>query len=143
MAFSTLQVSLLSYKSDKARREAENTRLSLEKSLAVADQADVRDIKAQKEAEAKQEYRAFFEGDEELQEKYKDYTEIPDFEDAMDKIAAEAQSQIDELTFWETQKDAQIATNSAVIEEDNAWIESLKSMITSNIQNDFNFGLNS
>ena len=78
-----------------------------------------------------------------LQESYLNYTEIPDFEEQIDKIVAEFQEQLDELTAWETTIDAQITTNSAELQEENAYYDSLKSMLTSNIQEDFNFGLNS
>ena len=37
--------------------------------------------------------------------------------------------------------DNQITTNSAELEEINAWIESLKRMLSSNIQDDFDYGL--
>ena len=49
---------------------------------------------------------------------------------------------MDELTAWETQVDAQITTDSAELEEVNAYMESLKSMLSSNIQEDFNYSLN-
>ena len=57
-------------------------------------------------------------------------------------MSAEFQDQLDALTAWETEIDSQITTNSAELEEVNAYIESYKQMLTSNIQEDFNFGLN-
>ena len=72
---------------------------------------------------------------------YLDYTKIEDFEDQIDRITAEFQDQLDELTAWETAIDAQITTDSAELEEINAYIESYKSMLSTNIQNDFNYGL--
>ena len=68
---------------------------------------------------------------------------VDDFEEEIDKITAKFQDQLDELTAWETQLDAQITTNSAELEEVNAYLESYKQMLSSNIQEDFNFGLNS
>ena len=50
---------------------------------------------------------------------------------------------MDELSTWETQLDAQITTASAELEEINAYTESMKSMLSSNIQEDFNYGLGS
>ena len=80
---------------------------------------------------------------QELQEKYLDYTKIPDFEDQINRITAEFQEKIDELTAWETIIDSQITTASAEYEEVKANMESVKSMLSTNIQEDFNFGLNS
>ena len=79
---------------------------------------------------------------ETLQEQYTDYTEMPDFEAEIDKLTAKYQDQFDELTAWETAIDAQITTASAELEEVNAYMESIKSMLSSNIQEDFNYGLN-
>ena len=87
-------------------------------------------------------YKEIFEGDETLQEQYTDYTEMPDFEAEIDKLTAKYQDQFDELTAWETAIDAQITTASAELEEVNAYMESIKSMLSSNIQEDFNYGLN-
>ena len=84
----------------------------------------------------------YFENLAKLQEEYLDYTEIPDFEEEIDRITAEFQDQLDELTAWETVIDEQITTNSAELEEVNAYLESYKSMLSTNIQEDFNFGLN-
>ena len=77
------------------------------------------------------------------QDLYIDYTQIPSFEEEMDKIAAQYSDEMAELTAWETQLDAQITTDSAELEEINAYIESNKSMLQSNIQDDFNYGGNS
>ena len=43
---------------------------------------------------------------------------------------------------WETEIDAQITTNSAELEEVKVYLESYKQMLSSNVQEDFNFGLN-
>ena len=50
------------------------------------------------------------------------------------------QENLDDLTAWETAIDAHITTNSAELEEINAYIESYKSMLSTNIQEDFNYG---
>ena len=86
-------------------------------------------------------FKNLYEGDEALQEQYLDYTEIPDFEEEIDRITAKFQDQLDELTAWETAIDAQITTNSAELEEVEAYMSSYKEMLSSNIQEDYNFGL--
>ena len=67
---------------------------------------------------------------------------IADFEAELDKLTAKYQDEFDQLTAWETNIDTQITTDSAELEEVNAYMESLKSMLSSNIQEDFNYGLN-
>ena len=142
MAIANLHETLLSYTLRKNQLNLEISELQTQKTLAAYSQADVRSIRAQDEQEIRDFYKALYEGDEEYKGKYKDYTQIPDFEAEMDKIAAIYQDQLDELTAWETQIDAQITTNSAELEEVNAYMESMKSMLSSNIQEDFKFGLN-
>ena len=66
---------------------------------------------------------------------------MPDFEIELDKLTAKYQDEFDALTAWETAIDAQITTASTELEEVNAYMESIKSMLTSNIQDDFNYGL--
>ncbi len=142
MAIANLHETLLSYTLRKNQLNLEISEYQTQKTLAAYSQADVRSIRAQDEQEIRDFYKALYEGDEEYKGKYKDYTQIPDFEAEMDKIAAIYQDQLDELTAWETQIDAQITTNSAELEEVNAYMESMKSMLSSNIQEDFKFGLN-
>ena len=88
-------------------------------------------------------FKNLYENDPELQAKYKSYTEIEEFEEEIDKIVAKYQDELDQLTAWETSIDAQITTDSAEIEEVKAYMDTLKSMLSSNIQEDFNFGLGS
>ena len=87
-------------------------------------------------------YKDQFDADAALQEKYTDYTEMPDFEAELDKLTAKYHDEFDQLTAWETNIDTQITTNSAELEEVNAYMESIKSMLSSNIQEDFNYSLN-
>ena len=120
----------------------EITQLQSQKSLATASQSDLTSLQTHEKASIRDYFKNLYENDEALQEKYTDYTEIPDFEEEIDKITAKFQDQLDEITAWETQLDAQITTNSAELEEVNAYLESYKQMLSSNIQEDFNFGLN-
>ncbi len=143
MAIANLHETLLFYTQNKARLIDEMDRLQHERTNALYSQGDVRSIKAQDEQEIKNFYKALYDDSEEYQGKYKDYTEIPDFEDEIEKINAKYQEQLEQLTAWETQLEAQITTNSAELEETNAYIESIKSMLQSNIQEDYNYGLSS
>lgn len=120
----------------------ELTELQSQKSLAIYSQADLQSLLSSEKHSVRDYFKALYENDPALQEQYLDYTEIPDFEEQIDRITAEFQDQLDELTAWETAVDAQITTNSAELEEVKAFLESYKSMLTTNIQEDFNFGLN-
>ena len=143
MAIANLHETLLSYTLRKNQLMVEITNLQSQKTLAAYSQADSKAIKAQDEEDVRRYFKALYEGDEDYQGRYKDYTEIPDFEEEMDRIAAKYNDELAELTAWETQLDAQITTDSAELEEINAYMESMKSMLSSNIQEDFNYGLNS
>ena len=142
MAIANLHETLLTYTMRKNALAVEISEFQSQKTLAAYQQADSNSIKAQDEEEIRQFYRALYDENEDYQGKYKNYTEIPDFEEEMDKIAAKYNDQLAELTAWETALDAQITTDSAELEEVNAYMESIKSMLSSNIQEDFNYGLN-
>ncbi len=142
MAIANLHETLLCYTLRKSQLNLEISELQTQKSLALLSQADTRAIKAQDEHEIREFYKALYEGDSDYQGKYKDYTQIPDFEAEMDKIAAKYQEELEQINAMETQWDNEITTKSAELEEINAYMESMKSMLSSNIQEDFKFGLN-
>ena len=142
MAVANLHETLLSYTMRKNQLNLEITQLQSQKTLVMRSQGDVQELHNARKSELRNEFKELFENDPELQIKYADYTEIPEFEEEMNKIEAEIQAQLDELTNWETELDAQITTNSTELEEINAYIDSIKSMLSSNVQEDFNFGLN-
>ena len=142
MAIANLNETLLFYKMERNRLNLEITQLQSQKSLGTYSQADIQSLKSAETRALRSKYKDEFDADAALQEKYKDYTEMPDFEAELDKLTAKFQDQFDELTAWETNIDAQITTDSAELEEVNAYMESLKSMLSSNIQEDFNYGLN-
>ena len=114
---------------------------SICKSLATYSQADAQSLKNAESHSVRDYFKTLFEEDESLQGKYTDYTEIPEFEEEIDKITAKYQEEFEELTAWETVVDAQITTASAELEEVNAYMESLQSMLSSNIQEDFDYSL--
>ena len=120
----------------------ELTELQNRKTLAIYSQADVQSLLSSEKHSIRDYFKSLYEGNEVLQEEYLSYTEMPDFEEEIERITAEFQDQLNELTAWETSIDQQITTNSAELEEVNAYLESYKSMLSSNIQEDFNFGLN-
>ena len=142
MAIANLHETLLSYKLRRNQLNLEITQLQSQKSLGTYSQADVQSLKSAETRALRNKYKDQFDADAALQEKYTDYTEMPDFEAELDKLTAKYQDEFDQLTAWETNIDAQITTNSAELEEVNAYMESIKSMLSSNIQEDFNYSLN-
>ena len=123
----------------------ELTELQNKKSLGIYSQADVQSLLSSEKHSIRDYFKSFKQEDGTYLyngETYLNYTEITDFEEEIERITAEFQDQLDELTAWETVIDQQITTNSAELEEINAYIESYKSMLSTNIQEDFNFGLN-
>ena len=142
MAIANLHETLLAYTMRKNQLNLEIMQLQSEKTLVMRSQGDVNELHNARKGEIRSQYKEIFENDSELQVKYADYTEIPEFEEAMNALEAEINSQLDELSNWETELDAQITTNSTELEEINAYSESIKSTLSSNIQEDFNYGLN-
>lgn len=142
MAIANLHETLLSYKLRRNQLNNELTELQSQKSLAVYAQGDSQSLQSSEKHQIRDYFKNLYDNDPELQEKYKDYTEIPDFEDEIDKMTAKYEEELEELTAWETEISAQITTDSAELEEVNAYLESLQSMLSSNIQEDFNYGLN-
>ena len=143
MAIANLQETLLSYMMRKSDILAEISHLNSQKNIALVEQADVNSLLNAGRNATRAQFRELYENSPELQERYSDYTQIPEFNEEMDRIEAMYQQQLEELNNWETELDNQITTNSAELEEINAWTESLKSMLSSNIQDDFDFGLGS
>ena len=132
----TIQFGIL----EKARLEADLLKFQTQKTLAVNSQADLQSLLSSEKHSVRDYFKNLFNEDDELQELYTDYTQIPDFEEAIDKITAEFQDQLDELTAWETILDTEITTASAELEELKAYQDSWKTMLSSNIQDDFNYG---
>ena len=142
MAVANLHETILAYKLRRNQINLEITQLQAQKSLATYSTADIESLKSADKHAARDYFKNLYENDPDLQAEYKDYTEIPDFEEEIDKITAKFQDQLDELTAWETSIDAQITTKSTELEEIKAYKESEKQMLTTNISEDFNFGLN-
>ena len=142
MAIANLQETIRSYIFRKNQLNLELTQLQTKKSLAIYAQGDLQAVFSNEEGNLINFYKDLFENDEELQCQYCDYTEIPEFEEEMNEIIARHQAQLAELTAWETLVDTQITTNSTELKEIEAFLESYKGMLSTNISEDFKFGLN-
>jgi len=123
----------------------ELTELQSKKSLGIYSRADAQSLLSSEKHAVRDYFKNFKQEDGTYLydgKTYLDYTEITDFEEEIDRITAEFQDQLDELTAWETAIDQQITTCSAELEEVKVFLDSYKSMLSTNIQEDFNFGLN-
>ena len=144
MAIANLHETLLAYTMRKNGLQVEIAEAQSRKALAVAQRADENSLLSAGKAEIRNKYKTMYEADEEAFEAqgYKNYTEIVDYQEEIDKITAQVTDELEQLSQWETEIDQQITTDSAELEEINAYMESMKNMLSSNIQEDFKFGLN-
>jgi len=76
-------------------------------------------------------------------ERYGDYSAMEGYKEAFESMNAEIARLEEELTAKENHIDNQVTTNSTELTEIKTWMESHKSMLKSNIANDFKYGLNS
>lgn len=142
MAIANLHETIQSHVMRRNQLNLELTQLETQKSLAIYSQGDLQRLFSNEEGSVRDYFKELFENNEELQCQYVDYTEIPDFEEEINKITAHYEEQLAELTAWETTIDTQITTNSTELKEIEAYLESYKSMLSTNISEDFNYALN-
>ena len=67
----------------------EISQLQAQKSLAIYSQADMNSLLSSEKNSLRSYFKDLYENDEALQEEYLNYTEIPDFEEQIDKIVCE------------------------------------------------------
>lgn len=144
MAIANLHETLLAYTMRKNQLSLDIMGYQATKALAVAQTADTNSLLSAGKAEIRDYFKNLYRTDEEeyRAQGYKNYTEIPDFEEQIDMLTAQMQEELEELAAWEQQIDQQITVASAELEEIKAYEESMKTMLSSNIQEDFNFGIN-
>ena len=148
MAIANLHETLLAYTLRKSDLENEIQSLSSQKNLMALQQGDVRSALSHEKRSAVAEFKAMWEEQYELygedfKHEYIDFTKLPEYDVIIDEITAKFQEEIDELTAAEEALDNQITVDSTELEEINAYTEKYKSMLSSNIQEDFNYGLGS
>lgn len=119
----------------------EISELSTQKQLLALSQGDTNSALSSAKAALREQFKEMFDTDSDLRCEYTDYTEIPEFQAELDKLTARFQEELEQLAAQETAIDAQMTTNSAELTEINAYLQQYKQYMTSNIQEDFNFGL--
>lgn len=143
MAIANLNETLMAYKLRRNRLQLDITDYQSQKRLATNEQLDFMQLTQAQKAEQKNKWKAEFEaGKDTIYADVTAYTEIDEYQDAVDKIEAEYEIYNAELTAWETDLDNQITTADTELTEIEAYIESYEEMLSNNISNDFNYGLN-
>ena len=125
----------------RAQLQLDISLLQNQKSAAMFSQGEVQSLMASEKSAIRDKFRKLFDETPELQEQYLDYTEIPEFEAELDKVLAKYNEQLEELSTWETLLTNQITVKDTELQELNAYIDSYKEMLKSNIKDDFDFGL--
>lgn len=141
MAVANLHETIQASIARKAQLQLEISLLQSQKSAAMFEQGDIQTLMACEKNAVREKFKNLFDETPELQEQYLDYTEMPDFEAELDKVLAKNQDQLEELAAWETILHNQITAKSTEVEELDAYVKSYKEMLTSNIKDDYEFGL--
>lgn len=119
----------------------EVSELSTQKQLLALSQGDTNSALSSAKSALREQFKEMFDTDSDLRCEYTDYTEIPEFQEELDKLTAHFEDELEQLAAQETAIDTQITTNSTELTEINAYLQQYKQYMTSNIQEDFNFGL--
>ncbi len=143
MAIANLNETIMAYKLRRNRLQLDITDYQSQKRLATNEQLDFMQLTQAQKTEQKNKWKAEYEaGKDTIYADIASYTEIDEYEDAIDKIEAEYEIYNAELTAWETDLDNMITTADTELTEIEAYIESYEEMLSTNISNDFNYGLN-
>lgn len=138
MAEAVLNETLLSYVHRRNQINTMITQYQNSKTLASYETSDLADWKTAKyqalRAECKNIFSNTYQGSS-----YHDYTEIPEYTEEVEYIDCYYEAEIADMTAWETQLDNQITTLSVELTEINSFMDSYKSMLSSNIKNDYNY----
>ena len=119
----------------------EVSELSTQKQLLALSQGDTNSALSSAKSALREQFKEMFDTDSDLRCEYTDYTEIPEFQEELDKLTARFEDELEQLAAQETAIDGQITTNRTELTEINAYLQQYKQYMTSNIQEDFNFGL--
>lgn len=141
MAEATLHLTVQAHIQRRNELQRLISELQSTKSLAIYSQTDEQSLLSSEKHSVRDYFKGLWDEDPELRETYASYTEIPDFEEEIDRITAMHQEKIAELAAWELSIDNEITTASTELEEVKAYLDSYKQMLSSNISDDFDYGL--
>jgi len=144
MAIANLHETLLFYTLRRNVLNVDIMKLQSELTLMTAERADYNSILSARKTDCRNRWKAIYDADEETYKAdgYHNYAEMADYLEEIDLIEAEIQEELERISTKEEQIKNQITTDDTELKEIDAYTESMKSMLTSNIQSDFNFGLN-
>lgn len=141
MSEAILNETLLSYVQRRNSINVDITKYQNQKTLATAETSDLAEWKTAKYTALRTECKNIFSiSYKNSTYSYSDYTEIPEYTEEVEYIDCYYEAQVEDLTSWETQLDNQITTLSTELSEINAYMDSYKSMLSDNIQNDYSYG---
>ena len=145
MAVANLNEMIQSYIRRRNSINLDLTNYSTQKTLATAETSDLASWKTSRYVAIRTEYKHIFSNPYKDNDNYTyvNYSEIPEYQDEISYVEAYYEAKMEDLTAWETQLDNQITTINTELSEINSYIESFKQMLSNNIKNDYNYGINS
>ena len=147
----TLKETIESYIWRRNELNYQLTNYQTQKSLASYAQKDYVDLQNTEKRSLRDKYKDIWDSEalaysnetgKDYKSVYVDYTELPEYEEEIDILTAKYEEYLSELTAWQTELENQIASASTELQEVNAYIDSFKSMQSSTIQEEYDFGLN-
>ena len=140
MAEAALNETLLSDVHRKNQINTHITQYQNSKTLASAETADLAEWKTAKYSALRTSCRNIFSVSYmDSTYSYVDYTEIPEYTEEVEYIDCFYEAEVADMTAWESQIENHITTLSTELNEINAFMDSFKTMLSDNINNDFNY----
>src|SRR5574344_1386518 len=138
MAIASLSEIIQSYIMRRNSINVDLTNYSTQKTLATSETSELAGWKNSRYNNLRTEYKKIFEETYKGSSSFVDYTELQDYKDEIQYVDSYYDAKTEDLTNWETQLDAQITTMNTELSEINAYIDSFKQTLSSNIKTDFN-----
>lgn len=139
MAEAVLNETLLSYVHRRNQINTQIVQYQNRKTLAASGTADLSDWKTAKYQNLRAEFKNIWSISYKDNNSYVSYSEIPEYKDEVTYVDCYYEGEMEEMTAWETSLDNQITALSTELQEINAFMESYKTMLSSNIKNDYNY----
>jgi len=116
------------------------TVLQNKKTLKVAERSDESFLNIARQKEIRSYYQNLYNDNDELQEQYFDYTQLPEYQFEIDILNAEHQMKLEELANAEGALDEENTVLGVELQEAKTYLESVESMLKSSFQDEFSFG---
>lgn len=140
MSEAILNETLLSYVQRRNSINVQVTKYQNQKTLATSETTDLAEWRTAKYTALRTQCKNIFSVSyKNSTYSYSDYTEIPEYTEEVEYIDCYYEAQTEDLTNWETLIDNHITTLSTELTEINSYLDSYKSMLGDNIQNDYSY----